>query len=70
MAHFPSKVVEFARHKAAELEVSHGLSGTHCCHGNHYIMCIVFPDNEEIMDEPLSKKKRVEVKVSNYLYTC
>ena len=27
MAHFPSKVVDFARHKAAELEVSHGLSG-------------------------------------------
>ena len=27
MAHFPSKVVDFARRKAAELEVSHGLSG-------------------------------------------
>ena len=27
MVHFPSKVVDFARHKAAELEVSHGLSG-------------------------------------------
>ena len=27
MAHFPPKVVDFARRKAAELEVAHGLSG-------------------------------------------
>ena len=66
MAHFPSKVVDYARHKAAELEVSHGLSGNHpptavVATTINKLSCL---DDGEAMDEPSSKKKRVEIKVS------
>ena len=64
MAHFPSKVVDFARHKAAELEVSHGLSGNHPPTAVMATIIISCLDDGEAMDEPSSKKKRVEIKVS------
>lgn len=63
LAHFPSDVVEFARQKAAELEIFHNI-GSNGQFGSHTHLCWATPIYlDDSMDEPAAKKQRIAVKV-------
>ena len=63
LAHFPSNVVEFARQKAAELEISYNI-GSNGQFGSHTHLCWATPLYlDDSMDEPAAKKRRIAMKV-------